>query len=95
MQLELSRRALADLDDIRDFSVERFGLVRAIAYLDAIEQAFRHVLSFPEVGPVFPSADEQTRSLAAGEHRIFYVHDAEKILVLRVLHKRMDVKRRM
>lgn len=50
MRLELSRRAQADLDDIRDYSVERFGVVRAIAYLDEIEDAFRLLLRFPEMG---------------------------------------------
>ena len=50
MRLELSRRAETDLADIRDYSVEQFGLARTINYLDAIEQAFRRLLSFPEIG---------------------------------------------
>jgi len=38
MRLELSRRAQADLDDIRDDSVARFGAIRAIDYIDTIER---------------------------------------------------------
>ncbi|TGX53607.1 type II toxin-antitoxin system RelE/ParE family toxin [Sphingomonas gei] len=54
MRLELSREAQADLDDIRDYSVAQFGTGRAVAYLDAVERAFRRVLDFPEIGAVRP-----------------------------------------
>ena len=50
MPLELSRKAQADLDDIRDTSVEQFGVERAILYLDAIEQAFRRLLDHSRIG---------------------------------------------
>lgn len=63
MRLELSRRAQADLDDNRDYSVDQFGAARAIAYLDAIEQAFRLMLDTPRIGAVHPAAQPDTRSL--------------------------------
>ena len=50
MRHELSRRAQADLDDIRDYSVEQFGVERAILYLDEIEQAFRRLIDHPQIG---------------------------------------------
>jgi plasmid stabilization system protein ParE len=50
MRLELSRRAPADLDEIRDYSVAEFGVGGATAYLDAVEGAFRRILDFPEIG---------------------------------------------
>ena len=37
MRLELSRRAESDLADIRDYSVEQFGVERAILYVDEIQ----------------------------------------------------------
>lgn len=95
MRLELSRRAQADLDDIRDYSVERYGVARAIAYLDAIEQAFRLILEYSEIGPEHDGIGEAVRSYPAEEHRIYYRHDAERVFVLRVLHKRMDAGRHL
>ena len=50
MRLELSRTDQADLDDIRDYSVEQFGLARAILCLDAVEQAFRRLVDHPQIG---------------------------------------------
>jgi toxin ParE1/3/4 len=66
MRLELSRRAQADLDDIRDYSAERFGTARAIAYLDAVERAFRRISEFPGIGRFHGGADGTVRSYPAG-----------------------------
>jgi toxin ParE1/3/4 len=93
MRLELSRRAQADLADIRDYSVEQFGVERAIAYLDAIEQAFRRIMLYPEIGEEDPGVAPAIRSLACQRHRIFYVAEGETIVIQRILHGAMDVER--
>ena len=93
MRLEQSRRAQADLEDIRDFSAERFGVARAIRYLDAVEDAFRRLLDHPEIGMRRPDLGEAVRSYPAGEHRIYYRALPDRVVVLRVLHKAMDVER--
>lgn len=93
MRLELSRRAQADLDDIRDYSIEHFGLERAIRYLDAVEGAFRRILEYPNIGQTRPELGDKLRSLPVGEHRLYYSLGADTILILRVLHKAMDIER--
>lgn len=95
MRLELSRRAQADLDDIRDYSLAAFGVERAIAYLDAIEGAFRRMLDFPEIGAMLPSVHPPIRSLGCQQHRIYYEVGDDTILVLRILHKAMDEQRHL
>lgn len=93
MRLELSRRAQADLDDIRDYSVEQFGVERAILYLDAIEQALRRLLDHPRIGAQRPELGDAVLSYPVGEHRIFYEARPGHVHVIRVLHKAMDVER--
>ena len=95
IRLELSRRAEADLDEIRDYSVEHFGVPRAIAYLDAIEQAFRRIVSFPGAGALHSTVEPPVRSLACERHRIFYNVEGEVILIPRVLHGAMDAERHL
>jgi toxin ParE1/3/4 len=92
MRLELSCRAQVDLDDIRDFSVERFGPERAIAYLDAVEQAFRRIVDFPAIGAPQLSLSPATRSLVCQRHRIYYVPGDDTVLIVRILHQAMDVE---
>lgn len=95
MRLELSRRAQADLDEIRDYSVAEFGVPRAIAYLDAVESAFRRIVDFPDIGGVHPTVRPVCRSLSCQQHRIFYEVASDTILVVRILHKTMDVERHL
>ena len=95
MPLELSRKAQADLDDIRDTSVEQFGVERAILYLDAIEQVFRRLLDHSRIGSLRDDIGEAVLSYPVGEHRIFYLLLPDRISVVRVLHKAMDVDRHL
>lgn len=95
MRLELSRRAQADLDDIRDYSVAEFGVERTVAYLDAVESAFRRIVGFPDIGAVHPTMRPPTRSLRCQQHRIFYEIGRDTILIVRVLHSAMDVERHL
>ena len=93
MRLELSRRAQADLEDIRDYSVEQFGIEQAIHYLDAIEQAFRRLLDHPRIGAQRVDIGGKVLSYSAGEHRILYEARSDRVHVIRVLHKAMDMER--
>lgn len=95
MRLELSRRAQADLDDIRSFSVKHFGAARTIAYLDTIEQTFRRIVRFPEIGAVDDRINPPIRSLPCGSHRIYYDLEAGRLIVRRVLHQAMDAKQHL
>ena len=93
MPLELSRKAQADLDDIRDYSVEQFGVERAILYLDAIEQALRRLLDHSRIGAQRADIEEAVLSYPVGEHRILYEARPGQVRVIRVLHQAMDVER--
>ena len=95
MRLELSRRAQADLDEVRHYSLAEFGVASAAAYLDAMEGAFRRMLDFPDIGTVHSTVRPPTRALGCQQHRIFYQVRGDTILVVRILHKAMDVERHL
>jgi len=95
MRLRLSRRAQGDLDAIRDYSVEHYGTARAILYLDGIEQGFRRIVAYPQIGATQPDGVTGLHSLSAGEHRLWYRVDTEEIIIVRVLHKAMDPTRHL
>ncbi|OYX39476.1 MULTISPECIES: type II toxin-antitoxin system RelE/ParE family toxin [unclassified Sphingomonas] len=95
MRLELSRRAEADLLDIRDYSVEQFGIDRAVLYLDGIEDAFRLLIDFPKTGSLHPTLTPSVRSMACQRHRIFYVIEGDAVVIRRILHSAMDAARHL
>lgn len=72
-----------------------FGTGRAGDYLDAVESAFRRIVDFPEIGAVHPAVSPPARSLGCRQHRIFYEFAWDTLLVVRILHKAMDVQRNL
>jgi toxin ParE1/3/4 len=62
-----------------------------LAYLDAVKGALRRIADFPEVGAV-PAVRRPARSLGCQQHCIFYEVGGDRILILRILHKSMDVE---
>lgn len=93
MRLELSRAAEADLADIRDYTIAQYDVDQAIAYLDAVEQAFRRIVDYPESGVRYPDIEPAIRSVPCGSHRIYYDVTGAVVRIQRVLHKAMDVEK--
>lgn len=93
MKLRIRAKARRDLDEILDYSIAEFGEDVAEAYLLTIGAALNRLVDHPELGLARFELAEGLRSLSAGEHRVYYRLDADKISVARVLHKAMDPAR--
>ena len=92
MRLVLRAAAVSDLDGIFDYGVEAHGADTAGAYVRSLEAVMDRLLANPALGPP-RDLRPGLRSIAAGEHRIFYRIEGKAIIVARVLHKAMDVER--
>lgn len=82
--------ARADIRDIAEFSVERFGSERARVYIRELRAACKRLGDFPEMAPVFHGVRPLARCLVHRSHRIFYRVERERILILRILHHAQD-----
>lgn len=86
----LSRRAKADIDDIWTDTEARWSERQADAYVADIARAFDRLAMFPmsarEVGDIKPGY----RALPVGMHTVYFTADGDDILIVRVLHQRMD-----
>ena len=92
---ELSGAADADLEAIGRHSAEKWGFERAEAYLLALHRAFENLTLFPKSGR---RADEIRRGYFRFEserHVVFYRKTDTGILIVRVLHQRMEAKRHL
>ena len=86
----LSSKAAADIEDIYEFTVVRFGLTQARDYIHALEARFENLAQNPRFGR---SAEELAPGLRRSEikaHVIFYVTDQRGVRIVRVLHAQMD-----
>ena len=94
MKLRLRAAAVRDLDAIFDYGVAVHGADTANAYIRGLETTMDRLLAHPALGPprdIRPGL----RSIAGGEHRIFYRIEGEEIVVARILHKAMDVEQHL
>lgn len=90
----LSPRAQQDLDEIWDFSAERWGEDQADAYVRAIWAAVKIVSEDPRRGQ---ECDVRAGYLkyGVGRHVLFYKRIMDGVEVIRILHERMDFGRHL
>ncbi|GAB0118262.1 type II toxin-antitoxin system RelE/ParE family toxin [Acidisoma sp. 7E03] len=86
----LSRAARQDLEEIALYGIKTWGKDRAEAYLNDLEGAFVRLVQFPLLGrdvsyirPGYSRADH-------GLHSIFYRQSEPGVVIIRILHRRMN-----
>lgn len=88
----LSNKADSDLGDIYEFSYHRFGRDQADAYFTELSQCLRTLATIPGMGRAAKIALPGLLRHEHGEHIIFYLPEEQGIFVIRILHRRMDVR---
>lgn len=92
----LSRKALADLDAIWEYTVERWSEQQAEKYYRLLIHACQEAANAPASGAAYDLILPGLRGLHAGRHIIFYrLKDTVYIEVARILHERMDLPSRL
>jgi len=94
-KFHLTNRAVTDLSDIADFTIQSFGIEQARFYRDGLNNCFEILADNPHLGR---SAAELAPNLKRSEyqsHVVFYVPRNTDILIIRILHQRMDFKRHL
>jgi len=91
----LRPRAIADLEDIWDYSTETWGSVQAERYLRLINDCFRKIAENPKTGRSCDAIRKGYRKRNVGRHVIFYRTTKGGVDVVRILHERMDIDRHL
>lgn len=86
----LTPAARVDVDSIWDYTLRTWGIEQAEAYLRQIQRALETVAEHPGFGQQRRDVDPVYRSLAVGSHVVFYRIEPEGIVIVRILHQRMD-----
>jgi toxin ParE1/3/4 len=86
----LSPRAETDLDEIWDYTADRWGLDQAETYTRDIWQRIQAVAERPAIGQNCSDIRAGYYKISCGSHFLFYRLIAEGIDVVRILHERMD-----
>lgn len=93
--IQFSPAAKRDLDSIWHYTEERRGTSQAVTYVQLLRDACLSVASGQQMTrPV--DIREGYRKTNVGSHVIFFrERNEEHLIVLRILHQRMDVNRRL
>ena len=89
----LSKKAAADLDGIHEYSVVNFGTIQARNYLNRLHERFDILARQPMLGRQANHFAPGLRRYEYRSHVAFYVPEDGGVMIVRVLHKSMDVPR--
>lgn len=95
MKLVVSPRAQADIDDIWEYTVRRWGERQAEAYIGLIKEGVDAIAENPAVGRPCDDVRPGYRRYLVGSHVLFYRVRTDDVAVIRILHQRMDVERHL
>ena len=90
MRLDLSVAALADLQSIADYTLEKWGSEQEEDYLGGIWDSLEKIAVNPSGFRHRPDLGEGCQSARYRRHVIFFLAKPDRIEVLRVLHGAMD-----
>jgi toxin ParE1/3/4 len=92
----LSPAAQADLEQIWDYTHDRWGVDQAEEYLRELQRAIERAATNPGIGRACDEIRPGYRKLVTGSHTLFYRVTAGGVIdVVRVLHQRMDIDRHL
>ena len=92
MQLRLSPKARADLDNIWDYTMQKWNVEQAETYLASLGKTMRLIADNPRLGTKIEHVKSGYRKFPAASHLLIYKSTPTAIEVIRILHKRMDVE---
>jgi toxin ParE1/3/4 len=93
--IELSPKALADLDAIWEYSVENWGKAWSQAYVRGMNVALELVAANPHMARDAGSIRPGLLKYNVGSHVIFFRLNDRAVVVSRILHSRMDFPRHL
>jgi toxin ParE1/3/4 len=88
---QLTAQAGADLRDIARYTEETWGAVQTERYGEELELALQQLSLAPIVGRKREAIKPGLRSYPVARHLAFYIQQKDRIIILRILHPRMNV----
>ncbi len=95
--LKINKFPLAeeDLINIWIYGYHKWGIAQADNYADSLEAKFKSLAQLPKKYSVRNKLNPPVRICPHVSHIIIYTIEDDAILIIRVLHKSMDVKRHL
>jgi len=95
--VSIVKTALAeeDIKDIYKYSYKNFGEAQAEKYYDGLEERFIAILNKDAHSQDYSHIESGLRRVNYEKHAIYYETYEDEIIILRVLHQKMDALRHL
>ena len=91
----LSPLAQADIAGIWDYTEARWGAAQAERYVRELQCAIERAAGDPDAGRPCDDIRPGYRRISAGAHVLFFRRVDDQVIIMRVLHGRMDFERHL
>lgn len=86
-----TRRAQSDLKAIVRYTQKTWGKKQALSYIEGLEAIAHNLAQNPKLGKTHDDLAKGIRGFGYQSHTLYYIEDKEGIVIVHVLHKKMDV----
>ena len=90
----LRQEAIDDLNDIWNYTYEKWSEKQADKYYTTIKLACKRIGDDPNIGREYHNVVSRLVGLKSGKHIIFY-NSNDEVEIIRILHERMDLKTKL
>jgi toxin ParE1/3/4 len=95
-ELRITHQAIDDLRLIWNYTFDEWSMDQADKYYGMLIGSCKSIAQSPGLGREYAEVSKGLYGMKAGRHIIFYrVSDDQYVLIVRILHERMDLKRRI
>jgi len=91
--IEISLPADKDLEGIFDYTSENFGLDQAVKYVSSFDSTFELLIANPIMGRERSEIRKNLLSTVNENHIIFYRILTNRIRIVRILHRSLDLQK--
>ncbi|MEI7725101.1 MAG: type II toxin-antitoxin system RelE/ParE family toxin [Bacteroidota bacterium] len=96
VKYRLSNEAVKDLESIWAYTYEKWSVDQADRYYNLIINEIEYIVTNPFSGKPMDHIKEGFRASTVKSHLVFYkISKDQPVLIVRILHQRMNVKGRM
>ncbi len=92
IKLFLSPQAINDLENIFQYTIQKWSFKKAEIYQDLLIESMNVLLKNPNDGKKYFYRKGKYRKFNAGKHILFYKVENKKYIVIRILHQIMDLQ---
>ncbi len=91
----LTPDAKASMMQIARYTQQQWGKKQRDTYMAMIDGCFHALCQTPRLGKIRPEIHHALRSIPADKHVIFYLIRQDEVVIVHVLHERMDPGRHL